>query len=163
MVRNYKTKSTENKWSDEQLAAALLELRIGKGAISVNAAAKKYGIPWSTLHDHYEGISTKRYGGKSTVLSREEESEVLLTCISLQELGFGLTRATVGRVIKDYLLSNGRLNPFRQGIPGYDWWQGFLQRWPIVSERNLNTCPYTEHKLPPNPNYSSGLNSWQKS
>ena len=71
------------------------------------------------------------------MLSREEERDVVLTCISLQELGFGLTRATVGRVIKDYLLSNGRLNPFRQGIPGYDWWQGFLRRWPIVSERKL--------------------------
>ena len=30
MVRNYKHKSPKNKWPDEQLAAALQKLRIGK-------------------------------------------------------------------------------------------------------------------------------------
>ena len=26
-------------------------------------------------------------------------------------------------------------NPFKGGVPGKDWWHGFMRRWPILSER----------------------------
>jgi hypothetical protein len=119
MVRNYKGGSTKNNWTDAQLAAAMRDLHLGKATI--NSASKTYGIPWTTLSDHFKGKSIKRYGGRATVLSKEEEQEIVLTCVALQELGFGLTQNTVGQVIKDYLSNSCRSNPFTNGIPGYGW------------------------------------------
>lgn len=52
----------------------------------------------------------------------------------LQEIGFGLTREIVGCVIMDYLMKIGRPNPFKDK-PGFDWWKGFLKRWPKLAER----------------------------
>ena len=53
----------------------------------------------------------------------------------LQELGFGLTHDIVSRVISDFLSTSGRVSPFAGGLPGADWWTGFMQRWPTLSER----------------------------
>ena len=71
MVRHYKPKGTTNKWTQEQLEGALRDLHAGLG--TVNSIAKKYGIPQTTLGDHEKGTSTKTYGGRPTVLTREGE------------------------------------------------------------------------------------------
>ena len=64
-----------------------------------------------------------------------EERETVKTCKVLQELGFGLTRETVSKVISDFLRDSARPSPFTGGLPGPDWWVGFMQRWPTLSER----------------------------
>ena len=79
-----------------------------------------------------------------------------MTCQVLQELGYGLTREIVTDVVSTFLKDQKRPSPFKDGVPGPDWWQGFLGRWPSLSERkpqHLSTkramaaCPET-------------LNSW---
>ena len=45
----------------------------------------------------YVGKSNKRYGGRPTVLSQQEE-EIVITCQVLQEMGFGMTREMVANV-----------------------------------------------------------------
>ena len=50
-------------------------------------------------------------------------------------MGYGLTKDLVEVVIYDYLKENDILNPFTGGVPGRDWWQRFLKRWPRLSER----------------------------
>ena len=57
---------------------------------------------------------------------------MVTTCQVLQELGYGLTRDIVNDVLRSFLK---RPNPFKDDIPGPDWWDGFLQRWPKLSER----------------------------
>lgn len=49
----------------------------------------------------------------------------------LQEIGFELTKELAGVVIRDYLKDQPtRPNPFSSnGLPGKDWWNGFLKRW----------------------------------
>ena len=71
MPRVYKKKGSKNKWSDEQLHEAVQKVKSHE--LSLRAAALTYGIPKSTLSDHVKGVSSKRYGGCSTVLTREEE------------------------------------------------------------------------------------------
>ncbi len=56
-------------------------------------------------------------------------------CQVLQELGFGLTRGIVTKIICDFLSASARPSPFSGSLPGADWWMGFLQRWPALSER----------------------------
>ena len=34
----------------------------------------------------------------------------------------------------DYLKTITRPHPFK-GCPGYEWWKGFMKRWPTLTER----------------------------
>lgn len=95
-----------------------------------------YGIPKSTLSDHVRSVSSKRYGGGSTVLTLDEEREIVITCQVLAEMGFPLTKAYVEVVVRDYLRSEGRSSVFGpSGLPGRSWWDGFSSRWPTLVQR----------------------------
>ena len=101
----------------------------------MRAAAHKYGVPPSTLHDHLKSKSMKAGAGGPTVLTAAEEREVALTCLALADMGFGLTRELVGVVLSDYLQDHSIPNPFTGGVPGKDWWRHFLKCWPSLAER----------------------------
>jgi len=138
MPRVYK-KAEKNQWSDEQLQAAMEA--VSSGELKAHAAAKRYGIPSSTLYDNVKGKSSKRYGGAPTVLTAAEEKEIVTACQVLQEFGFPLTTNVVGQIVKDYLTSTERRNPFTDLTPGYEWWQGFLRRWPVLRQRKPEHLP----------------------
>ena len=69
--------------------------------LSIRAAGAKFGIPSSTLHDHLRGTSTKRYDGAPTILTANEEKEIVTSCLVMQELGFPLTREFVSMALRD--------------------------------------------------------------
>ena len=50
-------------------------------------------------------------------------------------MGFGITRELVEAVLFDYIKDNDIPNPFNGGVPGKDWWQGFMRCWPMLSKR----------------------------
>ena len=50
-------------------------------------------------------------------------------------MGFGINRELVEAVLFDYIKDKNISNPFKEGVPGRDWWQSFMRRWPILSER----------------------------
>ena len=91
------------------------------------------------------GSRSKIGAGAPTILSHAEEKEIVVTLQGLQEMGFGLTKELAGTVIKDYLHDQPlRPNPFKDGIPGKDWWELFSSHW----KKEIS-----EHKpqhLPPN-------------
>ena len=124
----------KKSYSSSDIEKALSEVQKHDG-LSARAAAKKYDLAPSTLHDHLHGNVKKIGAGGPTVLTVSEEREIGMTCVSLAEIGFGITRALVEVVIFDYLKDNGIENPLHGGVPGRDWWQRFKRRWPIVSER----------------------------
>ena len=67
--------------------------------VHVRGIALEYGIPSSTLDDHVKGKAKKVGAGGSTVLSREVEKEIVLACIALADMGFGITKEIVDVVI----------------------------------------------------------------
>ena len=98
--------------------------------MKVPVAAEKYHVPLSTLYDHIKERVTKVGAGAPTILTKEEEKELVVSLQVLQEMGFGLIKELVGIVIRNYLNDQpGRPNPFSSGVPGQDWWQRFLKRW----------------------------------
>jgi hypothetical protein len=141
MPTKYIKKGSKNNWTEIQLAAAMDAVQQGK--LSVRGASTKHGIPRSTLHDHLSGTSTKRYGGPSTVLTAEEEKEIVRSCLVMQEFGFPLNRELVSRVVKDFLADRDRSSLFTQGIPGRSWWSGFFRRHPQLVERKPEHLPST--------------------
>ena len=134
MPRVYKKKGTKNKWTDGQLRTALEKVQAKE--LSLRAAAATYGIPRSTLSEHLRGVRSKRYGGGSTLLTSEEEREIVVTCQVLAEMGFPLTKDYVEVVVRDYLQGQGRSTALgSSGIPGRSWWEGFFSRWPTLVQR----------------------------
>ena len=127
MTRVYKRKRGV-KYSEEQLLAAIEAVKVQK--MTVTLAARKFNIPATTLYDHTKGRLTKIGAGAPTVLTPMEEKEVVTSLQVLAEIGFGLTKELAGVVIHNYLKDQpDRPNPFRDGTPGKDWWNGFLKRW----------------------------------
>ena len=141
MPRVYRRKGTKGKWTDRQLSEAVDKVK--NKDLSVRAAALTYGIPRSTLSEHVRGVRGKRKGGGSTVLTQEEESEIVLTCQVLAGMGFPLTKDYVEVVVRDYLKEHpDRINSFgTSGLPGHSWWEGFFSRWPTLVQRKPQHLP----------------------
>ena len=62
--------------------------------------------------------------GRPTILTPQEEKELVVTCQVLQRMGVGVTREIIGRgmVVQDYLHDppeQGR--HFGGNAPGFDW------------------------------------------
>ena len=98
--------------------------------MKVTVAARQFKVPVTTLYDHTKGCVCKIGAGAPTVLTPAEEKEIVMSLQVLQEIGFGLTKELAGIVISDYLRDQpDQPNPFSHGLPGKDWWKGFLDRW----------------------------------
>ena len=55
--------------------------------------------------------------------------------IEMAAIGYGRTREQLCLTVKAMLDKDGRTNPFRQNMPGKDWWYAFLKRHPEISQR----------------------------
>ena len=67
------------KWTRLQLEAAVQKVK--KREITLNKAARVYNIPPTTLHRHVHATQTKVGAGRQTILTREEEEEIVYTCL----------------------------------------------------------------------------------
>ena len=66
------------KWSKEQLELAVAKVKAKQ--LSMRKAAETYGVPVSTLHSHVHSIPEKVGAGRPTVLTHQEEKEIVYTC-----------------------------------------------------------------------------------
>ena len=128
------TCKTKKSWNEESLVKALKDLEENK--LSLRAAAGQYGIPRSTLHDYAIGKSkVGSTSGPDTVLTREEEEELVEWALKMADIGYGQTRRQICEAVKRILDHTKRSNPFTENRPGKDWWYGFLRRHPKVAMR----------------------------
>ena len=126
MVRHYKKKEKTMKWSEEDMEKAIDYARTHK---NITAAAKQFKIPVSTLRDHIRGKSCKgKKPGHPTVLTMQQEQEIVDTCTVFAEWGFGLGRREIESIIQNYLKSTKQPHPFHNSVPGEGWWSGFMRR-----------------------------------
>ena len=74
-------------------------------------------------------------------MTMDEEREIYRSCQVLQQFGFPLNVDTVGIIVQEDLNDIKRLNPFANSIPGQNWWEGFLRRWPELVKRKPQHLP----------------------
>ena len=115
-------------WSTVSLQAALRAVDNGSRILT---ASQKYGIPVSTLRNHLFGLTTSRKRGKPGVLTREEEEEVVSYIKTMASIGHPLTLRQLRLKVAE--MTQVRLTPFPNGIPGLSWVKWFRRRHPDLS------------------------------
>ena len=120
-------------WNQDDLEKALALIKDHHA--SFREASQAYGIPKSTLHDHYSGKSNRSKCCPTPYLTECEEQELVDWAVEMGRIGYGRTREQVSMMVKKLLDKDGRQNPFVDNRPGKDWWYAFLRRHPELAMR----------------------------
>ncbi|XP_064406648.1 uncharacterized protein LOC135351543 isoform X10 [Halichondria panicea] len=116
-----------NQYDKSCLEKAISELE--KGTIpSVRRAALLYGIPRSTLHDHFkEKVAPNAKPGPAPYLSIEEEEELSNFLVKCSRIGYPKTRQQVLGIVQEIV---GKRRPDVCVTNG--WWERFSNRHPNI-------------------------------
>lgn len=154
MVRNYKRKTTKGSYPKETLEQAIEEIKAGSK--TAYNASKTYHIPLNTIIDHLKGRRGKKSKsfGRSTVLSTDYEKRLVEGLLKMEKYGFGLSRKEVLELVGQFVNSNNLQTPFKDGVPGEDWFLGFCKRHKLslkkpqsVEVSRKKSCnPFTIHE-----------------
>ena len=120
-------------YAKEALQAAYKAVK--DSSISVNAAAKQYGVPLTTLRDRVDGrisIDTTR-PGPPLLLAKEEEAEIVQFLHTMARYGYRYTRLELGEIATDQAVEKGKKNPRANGLTT-KWVDNFIGRWPSIRE-----------------------------
>ena len=126
-----KSKGIYSRYSKLQLDEAVSMVRSGK--LSLRAAAKQYKVPSSTIADRKTGkIASGSVPGRSPAVPVDIEQLLAEQLMTISGRGFGISR-------QNLLLKVGSIcgklkikTPFKGGLPGSDWFQGFKKRHPEI-------------------------------
>jgi transposase-like protein len=119
-------------WSEEQVQQAVSDV-INKGC-SVKKSAIVHGIPCSTLRRHVlkfrAGQSVVKKLGRNSILSVEQESELVALIKDMVKRLFGLSQMDIRRLVFKYCDINNIPNSFNttERAAGRDWFEAFLRR-----------------------------------
>ena len=97
---------------------------------SVYHASKQTGVPYETLQRQITHKSNTVIGkaGRNPVLSMEEEEQLITALKYSAECGYPQDRDDVAEMVKTFLDSLDRPNPFNNNYPGKDWMISFVRR-----------------------------------
>nr|CAH7743777.1 unnamed protein product [Callosobruchus chinensis] len=121
-------------WTEADLRSALLAISNGT---SIKSSAKWYEIPRTTLGLHYRKQNFKRELGRSSVLSSEQENDLVTRIHRLSEVGMPITSKVLMKSVYTYVCENNIPNPFskQSKCAGRKWLKLFLTRHPEVARR----------------------------
>ncbi|KAK0162410.1 hypothetical protein PV327_006190 [Microctonus hyperodae] len=150
MVRNYKRKGEQQKWSQESMQAAVDT--VVEGVMGYFKAATKFGVPQSTLERHVKlrrgnpTLQVKKTLGKyKCVFSEEQENELVDYLKNLEQRNCGLTSKEVRCLAYQLASRNNHDHPFNkeEEIAGNDWFFGFRRRHPELAFRKSDPTTIT--------------------
>ena len=104
-------------------------------------AAKEFGVPRNTLKRRHLGInknakgSSKILGSYTAVFSADIERELVQYILTMEGMMFGITCKEVRGLAFEMAERNNIPHPFKNGVAGKDWLQGFMSRHPELSLR----------------------------
>ena len=116
------------KWTKEHLSAAIDEVKNGA---QKRKTAEKYGILWGTFSDKLLG-RRKMEEQPRTVLSKEEEDEIVTFVKMTSARGFGKTKEELLLVVKNYLDQKQRETIWENNKPSSKWFRLFRKRHPEI-------------------------------
>jgi hypothetical protein len=127
-------------WSQESMEAAVRSVHDGKG---LREASRLYNVPVETLRRRVTGkVEMDCRPGPPTVLTLEEEGEIVRYLIQMADMGYGLTKEAVLYMVGSYVTKCKRSNPFKDGKAGRYWFEGFKKRHPNLTVRMPQPLSY---------------------
>ncbi|KAJ4445218.1 hypothetical protein ANN_07019 [Periplaneta americana] len=129
---------TERKnWTQEQVETALKAIEEG---LKIREAARRYGIPESTLRDQIKKSGGERGQsslGRNPVFNRDQERELSQHIIKLAKLFYGVTPLQLRRIAFEFASKNKIPHTFNSEtkLAGKDWLYLYLKRNPDISLR----------------------------
>jgi hypothetical protein len=104
------------------------------GPQSIRGIAKYFGINETTLRRAIKN-GVPSHSGPTTILTKEEEEQLVGYCLNMQRLGFGLTKSSINYTVLEMIHHTSRKYPFTDSGPGQAWWKRFLHDHPNISFR----------------------------
>lgn len=131
----HKGKNIRSQYDKNNLKQAVGAVQ--SGTMSVREAAQQFGIPRSTIYDRVSGrVSMDTSPGKQTVFPKEVENKLATNIKEAASMGIGLSKQQIIAKAARLAQSINLRTPFRNGVPGKDWAEGFLKRHPDISLRS---------------------------
>ena len=128
-------------WSDVSMAAAVKSVLDDNNAL--RQAARLHNVPIETLRRRVNGsVEMNCKPGPGTVLTEEEEEKLSKYLVQMADMGFGLTREGVMGMAYAIVEKSQRNHPFKNGMAGRSWFEGFMSRHPKLSIRTPQPLSY---------------------
>lgn len=117
MLDRFSEMSLEKRqYSKEAIENAIKFIENNEG--SIRQAAKKFGVPRSSVQFKIRHPNTKFKSGPDPVLTENEETELCNFIIQQSKRGFPRKKEDIQVCVKDFLKKNPRPNTFRNNKPG---------------------------------------------
>ncbi|XP_078334130.1 uncharacterized protein LOC144625794 [Crassostrea virginica] len=131
MPRKYIKKGVYQNYSHEDMEKAVQAVREG---LSLGKASKAFKVPKSTLSDRIcQRVLPGAPIGRPPALPAKLEEELVSKVENAAAMGFGVSRRQLlvktGRLVNKLKIST----PFKDGVPGKDWFDGLRRRHPTLS------------------------------
>jgi len=145
-----KTNATRNKralWTEQTLTQALAAIKNG---MSQHDAADNFKIPRRTLCNLIKSGITKKTLGRKSVLTVEQEQDLVRRIIRYSEVGMSITVPMLGRYVYTFCVTNNIATPFNNQTctAGRDWSKAFLKRHSSVAQSEAQSMnPARAQKL----------------
>lgn len=154
MVRKYKRKEAYLHWKEEDLRQAISSVR--KGQLSIRGAAEIFKIPFTTLQRRVQDArkiqetgmedscqKAKPPQGHPTLLSFQQERDLVEGLKSLSNHGFRFTPISIRRAVYQYAIVNKIKVPWSDEtkMAGKDWFMSLIKRH---AKKKVNTSSSDE-------------------
>lgn len=121
------------QYNSDNLLAAFNAVK--DSSISVNAAAKQFGVPLTTLRDRVDGrisMGVTRTG-PPLLMEKDEEAEIVHFLQTMAKYGYRYTRQELSEIATDQAVEKGKRKPYSNGLTT-KWVDNFIGRWPCVRD-----------------------------
>lgn len=135
MVRNYIRKKAPPAYSKNDLKEAVQAIK--SGTLTLYRAAILYKIPKATLSTHVTGKRgiKSNTGGRAPALPHDVEQRIADSIKILEKWGMGLSKTEVLQLIGRYVKENNIVTPFKNGIPGNDYFIRFKNAFHLSQKK----------------------------
>lgn len=134
MPRTYIRKKSAPIYTQEDIANAVSDVQ--NKNCSYRDAEARYGVPISVIYHRINGrkVPIEKMGaGRKPVLNENIEKQIVVCLIARAQIGYPCDKEELKSLVSDYIKANRISTPFKNDIPGEDWYQSFMKRNPSIS------------------------------
>ncbi|XP_041475657.1 uncharacterized protein LOC121424124 [Lytechinus variegatus] len=148
-VDEIRVKTRRVRYSQEDMELAIRTVK--EKEMTLRAAAKKFNVPRSTLHDKVLGRTPVQCNtGRAPFLTAAEETLLSNWVLQTSRIGQCPSEKDIIQVVKEIIDDDGRETPFKNNQPDEKLFNLFLKRHPELAPGT----PILKSKVP-NPNFVS--------